>query len=324
MKLRMPALTAIGLAIGVTASQAQVVGTNSPQGASGPMPAATAASSPSGAGSAGTGGSGSSASAEPTFASLSPGNQRIARALFEAQKPADAGGASTAAGGGAAASLESAAWSLDRIAAAKRDGQGWGNVFKEMKAQRLIEAKNLGQVVSASNRQAITEAPGGGTAPATRGGAQAGGSSAVGGGARSATTAAAADTGGRGKASVESGAAGRSPVVITHGNGGTSVVDVGRPGRHGAARTGGSASAAGAGRDAAKGREIPNPHVVNGAGPSRPSGPGHGVRGGQSGGEAAIVGGAAGSAAAGMTHGGGHVPGGSGGLGQGRGHGRHK
>jgi hypothetical protein len=52
---------------------------------------------------------------------------------------------------------------LDQIAAMKQGGQGWGQIFKEMKAQGLVSAKNLGQVVSASHHGSTTSA----TSPAT-------------------------------------------------------------------------------------------------------------------------------------------------------------
>lgn len=86
------------------------------------------------------------------FDSLSPGNQKIARALFEAQ-PTESGGSTTAL-------------TLDEIAAKKQSGQGWGNVFKEMKAQGLVQEKNLGQVVSRFQRSSH-----GGTTAASGGGA---------------------------------------------------------------------------------------------------------------------------------------------------------
>ena len=67
------------------------------------------------------------------FASLSPGDQKIARALFEAQSTS--GGATPL--------------TLDQIAAKKKEGHtGWGQVFKQMKEQNLLTDKNLGQVVS--------------------------------------------------------------------------------------------------------------------------------------------------------------------------------
>jgi hypothetical protein len=69
------------------------------------------------------------------FAQLSPGNQKIAQALFEAQ-PTNAPKTLT----------------LDQIAAMKQGHEGWGEVFKAMKAQGLLTQKNLGQVVSSFER----------------------------------------------------------------------------------------------------------------------------------------------------------------------------
>ncbi|HYM04780.1 MAG TPA: hypothetical protein VET85_17640 [Stellaceae bacterium] len=66
------------------------------------------------------------------FDSLSPGNQKIARALFLSQHPTTDGPAPL---------------SLNQIAALKGT-EGWGVVFKQMKAEGLTQAKNLGQVVS--------------------------------------------------------------------------------------------------------------------------------------------------------------------------------
>jgi hypothetical protein len=63
---------------------------------------------------------------------LSLGNQKIARALFEAQ---------TLNG-------ETPALSLEEIAALKKGGLGWGQILKKMKDDGLIEERNLGQVVS--------------------------------------------------------------------------------------------------------------------------------------------------------------------------------
>lgn len=67
-----------------------------------------------------------------TFNSLSPGNQKIAEALFNAQEPTEKGPAPL---------------DLNQIAALKGK-TGWGVVFEEMKSQGLIDARNLGQVVS--------------------------------------------------------------------------------------------------------------------------------------------------------------------------------
>jgi len=77
-----------------------------------------------------------------SFDQLSPGNQKIAEALFEGQ---------TIVG-----DETSEAWTLDQIATAKRDGQGWGEIFKQRKSDGLIDAKNLGQLVSAQSRSTGT------------------------------------------------------------------------------------------------------------------------------------------------------------------------
>jgi len=67
-----------------------------------------------------------------SFDSLSPGNQKIANALFSAQKTT----------GTTLTPL-----TRDQIAGLKGT-EGWGRVFKTMKADGLIQARNLGQVVS--------------------------------------------------------------------------------------------------------------------------------------------------------------------------------
>ena len=69
------------------------------------------------------------------FEKLSPGDQKIARALFEAQSTS--GGATPL--------------TLDQIAAKKKH-TGWGEIFKQMKAQGLVTDKNLGQAVSSFER----------------------------------------------------------------------------------------------------------------------------------------------------------------------------
>jgi trimeric autotransporter adhesin len=65
------------------------------------------------------------------FQNLSPGNQRIAQSLFNAQR----------------APSGTHALTLDQIATMK-SSEGWGRVFKDMKADGLVQARNLGQVVS--------------------------------------------------------------------------------------------------------------------------------------------------------------------------------
>ena len=66
------------------------------------------------------------------YEQLSPGNQKIADSLFEAQQGEDG----------------SASWSIEDIALVKRQGTGWGNVFKQMKEDGLVLEKNLGQIIS--------------------------------------------------------------------------------------------------------------------------------------------------------------------------------
>ena len=87
------------------------------------------------------------------FNGLSPGNQKIANALFAAQKPT---GTQTAL-------------TKDQIAGL-RSTEGWGRVFKTMKADGLIQAKNLGHVVSSYNhsqRASTASAARGGTSTTT-------------------------------------------------------------------------------------------------------------------------------------------------------------
>jgi len=69
-----------------------------------------------------------------SFDSLSPGGQKIVRALHEAQ---------------AAPSTTFSPLTLDQIAERRGGRQGgWGKVFKGMKAEGLVTQKNLGAVVS--------------------------------------------------------------------------------------------------------------------------------------------------------------------------------
>jgi hypothetical protein len=95
------------------------------------------------------------------FTKLSPGNQKIAQALYDAQvapapvtKPTTTTTATTT--GTTSTGTTPTRLTLDQIAAMKQGGQGWGQVFKEMKAQGLVTSKNLGQVVSASHRGSTT------------------------------------------------------------------------------------------------------------------------------------------------------------------------
>src|SRR3989441_7097737 len=67
------------------------------------------------------------------FGQLPPGEQKIARALFEAQ-------------------TGPTRLTPDQIAEMK-GREGWGRVFKQMKEQGLLTQKNLGQVVSNFERR---------------------------------------------------------------------------------------------------------------------------------------------------------------------------
>jgi hypothetical protein len=68
---------------------------------------------------------------------LSPGNKRIAVALFEAQKSSTA---------------DARPLTLDQIAHERRSGKSWGEVFQALKAQGLIDAETLAQVLGRYNR----------------------------------------------------------------------------------------------------------------------------------------------------------------------------
>ena len=78
----------------------------------------------------------SSTSASP-FAALSPGNRRIAVALFESQKPT---------------TPSTQPMTLEQIAQEKRSGKTWNEVFQTMKSQGLIQAETLAQVLGRHDR----------------------------------------------------------------------------------------------------------------------------------------------------------------------------
>ena len=71
------------------------------------------------------------------YDSLSPGNKRIAVALFEAQK---------------SSAQDLTPLTLDQIAHERRSGKSWGDVFQTMKSQGLIDAETLAQVLGRYNR----------------------------------------------------------------------------------------------------------------------------------------------------------------------------
>jgi hypothetical protein len=77
---------------------------------------------------------------------LSAGNQKIARALFDAQ-------AAVPTPASASASIGSKTLTLDEIAAQKQNGVAWGQVFSAMKSRGLLREKDLGQVVTRYEHQ---------------------------------------------------------------------------------------------------------------------------------------------------------------------------
>jgi len=120
------------------------------------------------------------------FDSLSPGNQKIANALFAAQKPT---GTQTALTKNQIAGL--------------RSTEGWGRVFKTMKADGLVTAKNLGHVVSSYNHSQRSST-----------------TSTAGGSSRTTTTASASTRGGRSTTHASARSGGRFGIVgMTSGRG---------------------------------------------------------------------------------------------------------
>ena len=89
---------------------------------------------------------------------MSPGNQKIARALFDAQAAAFTPAPPTGSSARGARML-----TLDEIAAQKQGSQGWGQIFQAMRSQGLVHETSLGQVVSRyehqRSRAAVTPAP---------------------------------------------------------------------------------------------------------------------------------------------------------------------
>ena len=74
---------------------------------------------------------------QSAFAQLSPGNRRTAIALFEAQQTS---------------STSAQRLTLDQIAQERRSGKSWGEIFRAMKSQELIQAETLGQVLGRHDR----------------------------------------------------------------------------------------------------------------------------------------------------------------------------
>lgn len=77
-------------------------------------------------------------SKDGAYASLSPGHRRIARALHAAQERS-------------AARPGLASLTLEQIATLRASGQGWNQVFSQMKARGLLEDITLGQALSRYN-----------------------------------------------------------------------------------------------------------------------------------------------------------------------------
>jgi hypothetical protein len=95
------------------------------------------------------------------YQKLSPGHQKVARALFEAQTVSmtttttKAGSKPTVASSSTAAAASGPApkpLTLDQIAAMKEQGSGWEHVFRQMRAQGLLTEKNIGQVMTRYNQ----------------------------------------------------------------------------------------------------------------------------------------------------------------------------
>jgi hypothetical protein len=92
------------------------------------------------------------------FERMTPGNQKVARALFDAQSAVF-----TPAPPGTAGARTPRPLTLDEIAAQKKGSQGWGQVFQAMRSQGLVQETTLGQVVTRyehqRSRTAMTTAP---------------------------------------------------------------------------------------------------------------------------------------------------------------------
>ena len=75
---------------------------------------------------------------------LSPGNQKIVDALYNAQPK------STTTSTGSTSTTTPTYLSKDEIAAMHQDGKGWGVIFKDMKTNGQLppDVRNLGQLVS--------------------------------------------------------------------------------------------------------------------------------------------------------------------------------
>jgi hypothetical protein len=98
----------------------------------------------------------------PAFDKLSLGNKKVAASLYQAQT------AGTSPTGSPIRPL-----TLQQIASKRLSGQSWGQIFREMKTQGLVQEKSLSQVVSRYGQVADSEqgmiAPGAARASAAAG-----------------------------------------------------------------------------------------------------------------------------------------------------------
>jgi len=95
------------------------------------------------------------------YQKLSAGNQKVARALFEAQtismsttttKAGKTADASPASASSASSANGRKPMTLDQIASMKQGGTGWEYVFRQMRSQGLLTDKNIGQVMARHNQ----------------------------------------------------------------------------------------------------------------------------------------------------------------------------
>jgi hypothetical protein len=92
------------------------------------------------------------------YQKMSPGNQKVARALFEAQTTTmtpttiKAGSKTPAPTPATAIASGPKPLTLDQIAALKQQGSGWESVFRQMRAQGLVTEKSMSQVVTRYNQ----------------------------------------------------------------------------------------------------------------------------------------------------------------------------
>jgi hypothetical protein len=75
------------------------------------------------------------------FGRLGPGEQRIVRALHDAQ-----------VAGGTTSSCHPSQRSLDDIAQMTQSGAGWNQIFRQLKQEGLLAEQTLGHVIARSTR----------------------------------------------------------------------------------------------------------------------------------------------------------------------------